>query len=99
MRLVSAHPWLSCQTSSMRSRMYGIHPTWLSAYDSLRFGCRMRAPENRKSVSENIAFAKARVAVTAGGASAVVAGILDDEPMCMQTTVSVSAHAAKNGSQ
>jgi hypothetical protein len=28
-----------------------------------------------------------------------VDGIFDDEPMCMHTTVSVSAHAAKNGSQ
>ena len=33
------------------------------------------------------------------GASGDVAGIFDDEPMCMQTTVSVSSHAWKNGSQ
>ena len=33
------------------------------------------------------------------GASGDVAGIFDDDPMCMQTTVSVSSHAAKNGSQ
>jgi len=36
---------------------------------------------------------------TAGGASPEVEGILDEEPMCMLTTVSVSAQAAKNGSQ
>ncbi len=36
---------------------------------------------------------------TAAGASADVDGIFDDEPMCMQTTVSVSSHAARNGSQ
>src|SRR5436190_3451882 len=36
---------------------------------------------------------------TAGGASFDVDGIFDDEPMCMQTTVPVSAHAWKNGSQ
>src|SRR5256884_3760315 len=36
---------------------------------------------------------------TAGGASFDVDGIFDDEPMCMHTTVPVSAHAWKNGSQ
>src|SRR6266576_1159509 len=36
---------------------------------------------------------------TAGGASFDVDGIFDDDPMCMHTTVPVSAHAAKNGSQ
>ena len=39
------------------------------------------------------------VAATATGASAEVAGIREDEPMCMQITVWVSWHAAKNGSQ
>ncbi len=33
------------------------------------------------------------------GESGDVDGIFDDEPMCMQTSVSVSWHAAKNGSQ
>ena len=33
------------------------------------------------------------------GASGDVVGILDDDPMCMQTTVSVSWQASKNGSQ
>ena len=32
-------------------------------------------------------------------ASGDVDGILEDDPMCMHTTVSVSAHARKNGSQ
>ena len=36
---------------------------------------------------------------TAAGASADVDGIFDDDPMCIDTTVSVSAHASKNGSQ
>jgi hypothetical protein len=35
----------------------------------------------------------------ATGASADVAGMRDDEPMCMQITVAVSSHAAMNGSQ
>ena len=46
-----------------------------------------------------MALPNASVAVTAGGASAEVAGMRDDDPMCMHTTVPVSAHAAKNGSQ
>ena len=46
-----------------------------------------------------MALPKLRVAATATGASADVAGIFEDEPMCMQTTVPVSAQAAKNGSQ
>ena len=56
-------------------------------------------PENRKSVSDAIALPKLSVACTAAGASGDVAGIFDDEPMCMHTTVCVSSHAAKNGSQ
>ena len=42
---------------------------------------------------------KLKVAGTAIGASADVAGIFEHEPMCMHTTVWVSAQAAKNGSQ
>src|ERR1700716_401520 len=40
-----------------------------------------------------------RLIPTAGGASGETVSIFDDEPMCMQIAVSVSAHAAKNGSQ
>src|ERR1700694_279798 len=46
-----------------------------------------------------MALLKLKVAATAGGASEEVAGILDEDPMCMQTTVLVSWHAAKSGSQ
>jgi len=59
----------------------------------------MSTPENKKSHKDDMALPKLRVAATATGASAEVAGIFDDEPMCMQTTVLVSSHAAKNGSQ
>jgi hypothetical protein len=48
---------------------------------------------------ENMAFPKANVALTEGGASGEAAGIFDEEPMCMAITVPVSAHAWKNGSQ
>ena len=46
-----------------------------------------------------MAFWNVRVELTTKGASGEVVGILEDEPMCMHTTVSVSSHAAKNGSQ
>ena len=46
-----------------------------------------------------MAFPNARVAVTDGGASGDVAGMREEDPMCMQTTVWVSAQASKNGSQ
>jgi hypothetical protein len=42
---------------------------------------------------------KLSVAATPVGASPDVAGMRDDEPMCMLITVAVSAQAAKNGSQ
>src|SRR6202034_2724528 len=59
----------------------------------------MRTPEKRKSHSDDIALPKLSAAPTPTGASADVAGIFDDEPMCMLTTVPVSSQAAKNGSQ
>ena len=62
-------------------------------------GKRTSTPENKKSESDAIALLKLSVAATATGASADVAGICDDEPMCMHTTVFVSWQAAKNGSQ
>ncbi len=37
--------------------------------------------------------------MASGGASVEVIGVLDDEPTCRQTTVSVSSQAAMNGSQ
>src|SRR5437868_13359079 len=39
------------------------------------------------------------VPITAGGASADVVTKYEPEPMCIQMTVDVSSHAAKNGSQ
>src|SRR3954452_25081321 len=53
----------------------------------------------RKSISDDIALPKASVALTDGGASGEAAGIFEDEPMCIATTVRLSAQAAKNGSQ
>ena len=44
-------------------------------------------------MSDIAAFIDVSVELTAGGASAEVEGIFELEPMCMQTTVSVSAQA------
>src|SRR5665213_181960 len=46
-----------------------------------------------------MAFWKVSVELMMNGASGEVLGILDDEPMCMHTTVPVSSHASKNGFQ
>src|SRR5205807_4845693 len=59
---------------------------------------RTSTPENKKSASDAIELLHESRMATDGGASAEVAGILEDEPMCMQTVVRVSSHAAKNGS-
>src|SRR5271155_493384 len=90
-------PRFSSHTMSARSKMYGIHPIWPSEYASFKLGKRTRTPENKKSTTEKVALVWVRVEPTAGGASAEVDGIFDDEPMCMLTTVLVSAHARKNG--
>jgi len=62
-------------------------------------GKRTSTPEKRKSLSDAMALPKLSVAATATGASPEVAGIFDDDPMCMHTVVPVSWQAAKNGSQ
>src|ERR1044072_6456324 len=46
-----------------------------------------------------MALAKVSVELTIGGESGDVAGIFDEDPMCMLMTVSVSLHASKKGSQ
>ncbi len=56
-------------------------------------------PLNNQSDSDAIELLKLNVAATATGASGDVAGIRDDDPMCMLIVVRVSSHAAKNGSQ
>src|SRR5262249_475720 len=44
-------------------------------------------------------FENVSVELTMNGASGDVAGMRDDDPMCMQTTVPVSSHAWNSGSQ
>jgi hypothetical protein len=45
-----------------------------------------------------MAFWNVSVELTMNGASGVVPGIFEDEPMCMHSTVSVSTQAANSGS-
>ena len=85
-------------TSSARSSTYGSQPICPSLYASRRFGNCTSFPLKSQSVSDAIALPKVRVSATAGGASGPVAGIFDDDPTCMLTTVPVSSHARKNGS-
>jgi hypothetical protein len=50
-------------------------------------------------MSDIALLVKMPVAPTPSGASALVLKVLVPEPMCMASTVLVSLHAAKNGSQ
>src|SRR3954469_15707720 len=94
-----AHARWSTHTSSDRSSKYGIQPIWPSEYASLSNGYCTSLPEKSQSLIDAIALLKLSVAATACGASADVAGIRDDEPMCMLIRVPVSSHTAKKGSQ
>src|SRR6476661_4312749 len=94
-----AHARWSVHTSSDRSSRYGIQPICPSEYASLSFGNCTSLPENSQSLIEAIALLKLSVAATAVGASPEVAGMRDEDPMCMLITVPVSSHTAKNGSQ
>src|SRR4051812_24304658 len=62
-------------------------------------GKRAKASEKIQSTIDPMALEKVSVELTIGGESGDVAGIFDDEPMCMLMTVSVSLHASKKGSQ
>src|SRR6266542_3258037 len=87
------------QIASARSSTYGIQPIWPSAKHTFRFGCRASAPQNSQSVNAIAVVMNTSVAVTGGGASGDDVIQFEPEPMCMNTTVSVSAHAANSGSQ
>src|SRR3954465_11376757 len=86
-------------TRSSRSRRKGIHPIWLSENAIFRCGNRSKVPDNSQSVIDMYALSDVNAVVTPAGASALVRCITEPDPMCMQTTVFVSSHAAKSGSQ
>src|SRR5436190_18618960 len=96
---VCCQPSWCSHTVSARSSTYGIQPICPSEYASFSFGNCTSLPENSQSLIDAIALLKLNVAATAVGASADVAGIRDDDPMCMLMTVPVSSQTAKNGSQ
>ena len=56
-------------------------------------------PEKTQSHTEPCAFCALSDIDVASGASGDVVGIDDDEPMCIETVVSVSSHASQSTSQ
>src|SRR5271154_4049137 len=65
----------------------------------LRPGNLVSAGLNNRSARVVMALSGVMAMETSTGASLVVIGMDDDDPMWRQTTVSVSSHAAQNGSQ
>src|SRR5581483_9546404 len=92
---------LSCcsHTVSARSSAYGIQPIWPSEYASLSSGNWMSLAENNQSAIDAIELLNASVPPTPPGASGDAAGVVDDEPMCMQIVTPVSLHTCSSGSQ
>src|SRR5215469_6635652 len=90
--------WCS-HTVSARSSAYGIQPIWPSEYASLSFGNWMSLPENSQSAIDAIELLNASVPPTPPGASGEAAGLVDDEPMCMQSVTPVSLQTCSTGSQ
>src|SRR3954452_2868249 len=79
--------------------MYGIQPTWPSDSATNSSGKRSRAPQVTQSDNACAAPWYVRASDTARGASRLVTGKVDDDPMCTLTTVPVSSQAANSGSQ
>src|SRR3954453_5422447 len=75
------------------------HPIPPSESAIRSFGNRTGTFEYSQSTAAYMPYAKNSTATVSGGASGAVIGELPDEPTCKHTTVSVSSHAAKNGSQ
>src|SRR5690349_10595236 len=95
----SMSPTSSCHTPSIRSSWKGSHPTWLSAYASLIDAKRHNEHENTQSHTGPCACCAFKAIAVASGASSDVVGMDDEEPMCIDTTVSLSLHASHSGSQ
>src|SRR5438034_1613324 len=85
-------------TVSARSSAYGIQPIWPSEYASFNFGNSMSLAENNQSARLAIELLNASVPPTPPGASGDAAGLVDDDPMCMQRVTPVSLHTRKTGS-
>ena len=65
----------------------------------MMFGNLRQTGVHMRSLSARNEFIGVIAMLTSTGASIDVTVIDDDDPMCMHTTVPVSSHAAKNGSQ
>src|ERR1700677_568687 len=87
------------QIPSTRSSSNGIHPTCPSLSAIRSWGERGRIPDSSQSARAAVALSEVSDIVTLNGASGEVEVKVDEEPMCILTTVFVSAHAAKKGSQ
>src|SRR3954447_9526288 len=98
-RLPIGVPWNFRQTMSIRCRLYGIQPTWLSEKASLILGKRASAPDMIQSTMQNCELIETRLMLAAAGESAAAFIDTDADPMCRQITVPVSSHACRNGSQ
>src|SRR6185295_20118829 len=85
-------------TVSARSSAYGIQPIWPSEYASLSFGNLISFPENNQSASDAIELLNASVPPTPAGESFDATGLVDDDPMCMQSVTPVSLHTWNTGS-
>src|SRR5574340_957438 len=83
----------------MRSRKYGTQPMPPSDSDTLSSGNWRSTGEKSRSAAHWMMFTGWRPMSTSMGASGAVTTSDDDEPMCRQTIVPSSEHAAQNGSQ
>ncbi len=88
-----------CQRLSRRPSTNGIHPIWLSENAILMFGNRTIAPDISQSTNDICELIVVPAWLATRGASGELWKNFDADPMWMQTTVPVSLHAARNGSQ
>src|SRR6478752_10625298 len=79
--------------------MPATHPIPPSERQMRMSGKRTGTFEYSQSTALYMPYAPNRTAGISGGASSDVVGDVPDEPTCRQSTVPVSAHAAKSGSQ
>src|SRR3954470_2123835 len=83
----------------MRSISIGTQLIPPSENAILSFGKRVGTCAQSQSAAVTSALTGKRLVYNASGAPGDRAAVHDDEPLCRQTTVSVSSHARSNGSQ
>ncbi len=86
-------------TCSARSRKYGIQPISPSDRAIFRFGYRWNMPLNsHESIAPDVRTAP-QVRLAMNGASGAICGICDDDPTCIDATISSSFAVDITGSQ